>query len=164
MVNHSDIFDNVNDLPTFSSPAIEANIHKIPGISEHFLYFNDDIFLGQPIFPEDFISTKGYKLAVGKDCYNSDYKNGAVISQRMLLSEYNDSLKTVNKLLDKTFGRTRNGRKAPPHMPFLLNKTIVTNLHERFAIIQYIQKLLNQYIPIARAALLLELRKGRYAE
>ena len=34
-------------LPTFSSPAIEANLHRIPGLSEHFLYFNDDVFLGK---------------------------------------------------------------------------------------------------------------------
>jgi hypothetical protein len=34
-------------LPTFSSPAIEANLHRIAGLSEHFLYFNDDVFLGK---------------------------------------------------------------------------------------------------------------------
>ena len=37
VVEHKDIFDNHDDLPTFSSPAIEANIHKIEGLSDKFL-------------------------------------------------------------------------------------------------------------------------------
>ena len=62
IVTHSDIFQNKSHLPTFSSPAIEANIHNIPGISEHFLYLNDDVLFGKPVYPEDFISTEGYKV------------------------------------------------------------------------------------------------------
>lgn len=41
-------------LPTFSSHTIEINIHRIPGLSEHFVYFNDDMFLLRPMEPEDF--------------------------------------------------------------------------------------------------------------
>ena len=37
VVEHKEIFDNPDDLPTFSSPAIEANIHKIEGLSDKFL-------------------------------------------------------------------------------------------------------------------------------
>ena len=36
-------------LPTFSSHAIEMNIHRIPGLAEHFVYLNDDTFLGRPM-------------------------------------------------------------------------------------------------------------------
>ena len=35
-------------LPTFSSHPIELNIHRIKGLSEHFVYFNDDTFLTKP--------------------------------------------------------------------------------------------------------------------
>ena len=35
-------------LPTFSSHPIELNIHRIQGLSEHFVYFNDDTFLTRP--------------------------------------------------------------------------------------------------------------------
>lgn len=35
-------------LPTFSSHAIEMNIHRIPSLAEHFVYFNDDMFLLRP--------------------------------------------------------------------------------------------------------------------
>ncbi|XP_011194356.2 N-acetylglucosamine-1-phosphotransferase subunits alpha/beta [Zeugodacus cucurbitae] len=40
-------------LPTFSSSAIETFIHRIPNLSQRFLYLNDDIFLGAPLYPED---------------------------------------------------------------------------------------------------------------
>ena len=41
-------------LPTFSSHTIEMNIHRIPGLAEHFVYFNDDMFLLRTFQPEDF--------------------------------------------------------------------------------------------------------------
>ena len=41
-------------LPTFSSHAIEMNIHRIPGIADHFVYFNDDMFILRPVKPESF--------------------------------------------------------------------------------------------------------------
>lgn len=41
-------------LPTFSSHAIEMNIHRIPGLAEHFIYFNDDMFLLRPMAETDF--------------------------------------------------------------------------------------------------------------
>lgn len=41
-------------LPTFSSHAIEMNIHRIPGLADQFVYFNDDMFLLRPFQPEDF--------------------------------------------------------------------------------------------------------------
>lgn len=41
-------------LPTFSSHTIEMNIHRIPDLAEHFVYFNDDMFLLRPMEPGDF--------------------------------------------------------------------------------------------------------------
>lgn len=41
-------------LPTFSSRTIELNFHRIKGLSEHFVYFNDDMFLTNRTKPEDF--------------------------------------------------------------------------------------------------------------
>lgn len=36
-------------LPTFDSSHIESYIHRIPGLSERFFYFNDDVFFGAPV-------------------------------------------------------------------------------------------------------------------
>lgn len=48
IVKHSDFIPE-EYLPTFSSHAIELNIHRIPGLSEHFVYLNDDTFLVRPL-------------------------------------------------------------------------------------------------------------------
>lgn len=41
-------------LPTFSSHAIELNLHRIGELSDKFVYFNDDMFLVKPVEPTDF--------------------------------------------------------------------------------------------------------------
>ena len=41
-------------LPTFSSHPIELNIHRIDGLSENFVYFNDDMYLCAPCEESDF--------------------------------------------------------------------------------------------------------------
>ena len=59
LVDHRQIFDDPSALPTFNSHAIEAQLHRIPGLSEHFLYLNDDVFLGRPVQPELFFHGNG---------------------------------------------------------------------------------------------------------
>lgn len=41
-------------LPTFSSHPIELNLHRINGLAEHFVYFNDDMFITKPMKKTDF--------------------------------------------------------------------------------------------------------------
>ena len=41
-------------LPTFSVRPIELNLHRIEGLSEQFIYFNDDYFLLRPVKSERF--------------------------------------------------------------------------------------------------------------
>jgi len=53
MVHHEDYIP-AEYLPTFSSHTIELNFHRIEGLSEHFIYFNDDFFLTAPTEPTDF--------------------------------------------------------------------------------------------------------------
>lgn len=53
IVNHADFIPH-QYLPTFNSNVIELNLHRIKGLSEHFVYFNDDMFLNRPVLPEDF--------------------------------------------------------------------------------------------------------------
>ncbi|GFI49525.1 exopolysaccharide phosphotransferase CpsY [Lachnospiraceae bacterium] len=53
MVNHSDYIPD-DYLPTFSSHVIELNMHRIPDLSEQFIYINDDIFFLRKLKPEDF--------------------------------------------------------------------------------------------------------------
>lgn len=48
-----------NFLPTFNSCVIENHIHKIKDLSEHFIYFNDDMFLGNYSTQKFFFTEKG---------------------------------------------------------------------------------------------------------
>ena len=51
---HAEIFRGYEDvLPTFNSLAIESVMWRIEGLSERFLYFNDDVFLTTRIEPAD---------------------------------------------------------------------------------------------------------------
>ena len=53
IVNHKDFIPK-EYLPTFSSHTIELNLHRIKGLSEKFVYFNDDFFLIDEVKPSDF--------------------------------------------------------------------------------------------------------------
>lgn len=53
-VFHRDMFGAFADvLPTFNSLAIESMLWRIEGLSECFMYFNDDVFLTAPLSPND---------------------------------------------------------------------------------------------------------------
>ena len=43
----------------FNSHAIEAALHRIPGLAEHYLYLNDDVFFGRIAHPGDFFAAEG---------------------------------------------------------------------------------------------------------
>lgn len=60
IVNHKDYIPE-EYLPTFSSHVIELNFHRINGIANQFVYFNDDIFLNNPVKESDFFKN-------GKPC------------------------------------------------------------------------------------------------
>ena len=53
IVNHKDFIPE-KYLPTFNSHAIEWNMHRIPGLAENFVYFNDDMFLIKKVRPEQY--------------------------------------------------------------------------------------------------------------
>lgn len=59
MVDHYD-FLNHSNLPVFSSNSIEVNLHRIEGLSEHFVCFNDDMYLTAPVTKNDFFDEKGF--------------------------------------------------------------------------------------------------------
>lgn len=55
VIDHKTIFrGNEVYLPTFNSLSIETLLYKIPDLSEHFVYFNDDFFLANKVRLDDF--------------------------------------------------------------------------------------------------------------
>ena len=53
LVSHKDYIPE-QFLPTFNSGVIEYYLHRIPGLSEHFVYFNDDFYIINKIGIERF--------------------------------------------------------------------------------------------------------------
>lgn len=59
---HHDEFIPEKYLPTFSSNVIESFLHLIPGLSEHFLYMNDDYLFGDDVRMETFYRNRRYRI------------------------------------------------------------------------------------------------------
>lgn len=60
LITHKEIFrDPEAALPTFNSHAIESNLHRIPDLSEHYIYLNDDCLFTQFINKELFVAPNG---------------------------------------------------------------------------------------------------------
>ena len=61
IVDHKDIMPE-ESLPCFNSSLIEHFLYKIPGLAEHFLFSNDDMYLNKPVTPIDFFTSEGLPI------------------------------------------------------------------------------------------------------
>ncbi|NUL60195.1 hypothetical protein F7P83_07365 [Brevibacterium luteolum] len=59
IVDHREIFSDETALPVFNSHAIESQLHHIPGLTEKYLYLNDDVFFMRPVEPSLFFTSNG---------------------------------------------------------------------------------------------------------
>lgn len=89
LVHHDEIFPSTHHLPTFSSHTIEANLCRIPGLAEKFVYFNDDMYVLRPL-PESIFFDAGRPIAwLSKSppwtwAYHDDEYNRAWLNLRNL--------------------------------------------------------------------------------
>ena len=66
IIDHKDIFKkDASFLPVFNSRSIETKLYEIPGLSKHFIYFNDDMFLLKPLKQSHFFN-EGLPIIRGK--------------------------------------------------------------------------------------------------
>ena len=91
-VTHSDVIPSVY-LPTFSSHVIESFLHHIPGLSDLFIYMNDDVFIGKPLPLSFFFARNGasrafletYGMVSGEiESKDPDYLNASRNSARLI--------------------------------------------------------------------------------
>lgn len=61
VVDHREILPQ-ESLPCFDSFAIESCLYKIPGLSECFIYANDDMFINRPVSPNTFFAADGLPI------------------------------------------------------------------------------------------------------
>jgi hypothetical protein len=124
VVDHTDIAPAGTRLPSFNSQAIEANLHRIDGLSEHFLYFNDDVFLSSPVTPELFFNPNGIA---------SMYMSRAHVAPGPPVQgePASDSAgKNARRLVHEATGR-RVSRKLF-HTPFALRRSVSSEIEERW--------------------------------
>ncbi|SNS14075.1 stealth family protein [Actinacidiphila glaucinigra] len=125
VVDHSEIFDDPSALPTFNSHAIESRLHHIEGLSEHFLYFNDDMFLGCPVTPQTFFLSNGmtrtflspsqlpgWELTLGDRPVDAAGKN----NRRLILDNFGSAI--VQKMR---------------HAPYALRRSVLHEIEREFA-------------------------------
>ena len=71
LVDHRELMPE-SSLPTFDSGHIESWIHHIPGLSERYFYFNDDVFLGAPLNTADWFTHDGFYLTWSDEPHVTD--------------------------------------------------------------------------------------------
>jgi stealth protein CR2/Stealth-like protein len=124
VVDHRKIFARPEDLPTFNSHSIESQLHRIEGLSEHFLYFNDDMFVGRPLAPQTFFTPSGM---------TKYFPAGARIALGPITEEdrpVDAACKNNRALLQRTFGRVIS--QPMDHIPYALRRTIMAELETRY--------------------------------
>ena len=70
LVDHKEVFPDTMTNPITNSNAIETTLYRIPGLSEHFIYFNDDVFIGRPL-PRSYFFTNDGKAIVSNHIKNN---------------------------------------------------------------------------------------------
>ena len=135
VVLHADIMP-AEVLPCFNSCTIEMFLHRIPGLSEQFLYFNDDMFPVAPCRAEDFFPdgrcAMGFARCMGartlyrKQTQNSDrlarkalglkpaltYRRPQHCSSPMFRSESEEAFKAVEPDILRVLSRTRTAENT----------------------------------------------------
>lgn len=95
-VVHKDFIPEEN-LPVFSIRPIELNLHRIPGISDKFLYFNDDFFVLKPMKETDFFR-KGLPVDIAAlNVLNTTSSRCLVMANNIRIINDNFCLKSVIK-------------------------------------------------------------------
>lgn len=124
IIDHKEIFKDPKHLPTFNSQAIECHLHRVPNLSEHFIYFNDDVFIGQPLSPYDFF-TEDEKIKVL-------FEKGFTVSKDPVVQStlYRKAWVNSNALLDLYFIPERRHRLC--HAPFGLRKSWIEEIEYIF--------------------------------
>lgn len=59
IVDHNDTYEDKQYLPSTNSNSIETTLHNVSGLNEHFIYFNDDFFIGKPLPYTHFFTSDG---------------------------------------------------------------------------------------------------------
>lgn len=124
IVRSEEFFADPSVLPTHNSHAVESQLHNIDGLSEHFLYSNDDMFFARAVSPDLFFTPGGVTRFV--EC---DVRIGAG-PRRTERSGHDNALRRNRELLRERFGRTVTHDLE--HCATPLRRSVVAELEREF--------------------------------
>lgn len=124
IVRSEEFFADTSVLPIHNSHAVEAQLHRIEGLSEHFLYSNDDMFFGRPVEPELFFSPAGLTRFV--ECGIRIGAGGSALHR----SGHDNALRVNRGLLRERFGRTIT--QDLEHCATPLRRSVMTEVEQAF--------------------------------
>lgn len=101
LISHKDYIPE-QFLPTYNSVVIERYIHRIPGLANHFVYFNDDFFIINTIERERFFRN-GLPCDIAAFLYNPSWSQW--------YTRIKNNLKIINRCFDKKEIMVRNHDK-----------------------------------------------------
>jgi hypothetical protein len=98
VISHRDLMPAAA-LPVFDSSHIESYLHHIAGLSERFIYLNDDVFFGAEVDPDDWFGADGMAVFADADtdvapehaspqAHELTPVNAAVLSRQWLSQRY----------------------------------------------------------------------------
>lgn len=109
-------------LPTFNSDVIEQYLYKINGLSEHFLYANDDMFINADLTPDFFFKPDGNPIVRLQKLNNR---------MHTAFSPYTYNIVKMQQLIKERYGK--NYCLEPHHNIDSYTKTLCTNCQKEFA-------------------------------
>ena len=124
IVRSEEFFGDTSALPIHNSHAVEAQLHRIEGLAEHFLYSNDDMFFGRPVEPELFFSPAGISRFV--ECGVRIGSGGSAAHR----SGHDNALRVNRALLSERFGRTIT--RDLEHCATPLRRSVMDELEQAF--------------------------------
>ncbi len=112
IIDHSEILP-AEALPCYNSVIIEHFLYKIPGLSEHFIYANDDMFIGRKIAPSFFFNQKGNPIVRLQRYFGGRYINFVKKHLSIESNIYRKTIENSAKLINNKFGKFYSG--TPHH-------------------------------------------------
>lgn len=111
LVRHADYIP-AEFLPTYNSVVIERYIHKIPDLSEHFVYFNDDFYIINHVSTERFFRN-GLPCDIAVFLYNPSWSQWykRIKNNMRIINRHFDKREVMRRDHDKWFHRSY-GSKA----------------------------------------------------
>lgn len=125
IVRALDHFPDISGLPVFNSHAVECQLQHIEGLSEHFLYSNDDMFFARPVRPSMFFTPAGISRFI-----EADTRIGPGVNNERR-SGFENAARVNRGLLQQRFGHVIT--RHLEHTPVPLRRSVLREMEHEFA-------------------------------